>query len=153
MYFAKWVLPPVGFGSVAVYMFWKESQKAKPEFLILSLVLAFAAIIFIVVFKRRMWTLADEVLDGGTYLLVRFGTKEASINLSNITRVDSESQLGATTVRLRLATPCEFGSAISFLAKSTSRNPFALNGIAEDLIARVQGGSDDGRSNNRWRGP
>jgi hypothetical protein len=144
MYLAKWVFPPVIFVSVSVYILWKESQKANPEYVILFSALAVMAVIFVVVFRRRMWSLADDVLDGGTYLLVRFGTREASINLANITKVDVESQLGATTVRLRLATPCEFGGVVSFLAKSTSRNPFALNVIAEDLIARVNRGDGGG---------
>jgi len=139
MYLAKWALPPLVFVSISAYMLWKESQKVRPEYMILLSVLAVVAVIFVVVFRRRMWSLADEVLDGGTFLLVRFGTRQASINLRNITKVETENQLGATTVRLRLATPCEFGGVVSFLAKSTSRNPFAANQIAEDLIARVSG--------------
>ena len=137
MYLAKWVIPLLGFVSVSVYMLWKESQKAKPEYVILYVVLAIMAVVLVLVFKKRMWSLADEVLDGGTYLLVRFGSRESAISLSNIAKVDVDSQLGAATVRLRLATPCEFGEVVSFLAKSTSHNPFALNGIAENLIARV----------------
>jgi hypothetical protein len=144
MYLAKWVLPPLVFVSVSVYMVWKESQKAKPAYVILFVVLAVVAVIFVVIFRRRMWSLADDVLDGGTYLLVRFGSREASINLSNITDVDVDNQLGARTVRLRLATPCEFGGVVSFLAKSTSRNPFASNKIVEDLIARVSGAHGTG---------
>jgi hypothetical protein len=139
MYLAKWVVPLLVYVAVSADMLWKESQKTRPEYAILICVLAVVAVIFVVVFKRRMWSLADEVLDGGAFLLVRFGTRQVSINLGNITEVETDAQLGATTVRLRLATPCEFGGVISFLARSTSRNPFAPNPLVEDLIARVSG--------------
>jgi len=101
MYLAKWALPPLVFVSISAYMLWKESQKVRPEYMILLSVLAVVAVIFVVVFRRRMWSLADEVLDGGTFLLVRFGTRQASINLRNITKVETENQLGATAVRIR----------------------------------------------------
>jgi len=136
-YFLKWIAPVLVYCAISAYMLWKESRKESPQFTILIAVLAVVAIIFFVVFKRRMWSLADEVLDGGDYLVVRFGDQQQSISLANVTRVDAENQLGATTVRLRLSVPCEFGSVVSFMAKSTSRNPFALNAVAEDLIARV----------------
>lgn len=139
MPFAKWVLPPLVFVSISAYMFWKESQKSTPHFLILFVSLSILAVVFILVLRKRMWSLADEVLDGGAYLLVRFGSRQASINISDISDIHIEHQIGATTIRLRLATPCEFGEAVSFLAISSSRNPSAPNKIAEDLIARVQG--------------
>ena len=147
MYLAKWVLPAVVFVSVSVYMLWKERGKAKPGYLILSAALAVMAVVFVVMFKRRMWNLADDVLDGGTYLLVRFGAREASINLSDITNVEAENRLGATTVRLRLALVLRVWHRGIVPRESTSCNPFAVNRIAEDLIGRV-----GGRSNNRWKG-
>jgi len=125
------------FAGCAAYMFWKESHKGRHDYLMLTSVLAVAAIILFVVFKKRMWSLADEVLDGGTYFIVRSGARNVTINLENITNVEAEGGFGATTVRFRLAIPCELGDVVSFLAKSTSRNPFAVNTIVEDLMSRV----------------
>jgi hypothetical protein len=65
------------------------------------------------------------------------------MNISNLAKVDVENQLGATTVRLQLSVPCDFGSviAIAFLAKSASRIPFEPNAVAAKLTARVHTGA------------
>jgi hypothetical protein len=136
MSLAKWVLPTFAFGFVTVVMAFKEAHKVKPDFPVLVSVLAVLAVILVVVFKKSIWVLADEVLDGGDYLLVRFGKKQQHVSISNVANVDVENQLGATTVRLQLSVPCEFGSVITFLAKSTSRNPFQPSAVAADLAAR-----------------
>jgi len=141
MYLAKWVVPTVTFGFVTVVMAFKEAQKVKPNFPSLLLAFAVLVVVLIVVFKKSIWVLADEVLDGGDYLLVCFGKKQQHVNISNVAKVDAENQLGATTVRLRLSVPCDFGSEIAFLAKSTSRNPFQPNAVAEKLAARVRTGT------------
>jgi len=139
MYLAKWVLPTLAFIFVTVRMLESESKRARPQFAVLSAVIIGVGVIFVFVFKKRMWSLADEVLDGGDCLLVRFGQKQERVGLSNISDIHLESHLGATTVRLQLSAPSEFGAVISFLAKSESRNPFAANAVAEDLVARVRG--------------
>ena len=76
-------------------------REGQPGYLILSAALAVMAVVFVVMFKRRMWNLADDVLDGGTYLLVRFGAREASINLSDITNVEAEQVRGDDGFDLR----------------------------------------------------
>jgi hypothetical protein len=141
MYLAKWVVPTVVFSFITVMMVFKEAHKVKPNFPILLWALAVLAIVLIVVFKKSIWVLADEVLDGGDYLLVRFGKKQQHVNISNVAKVDVENQLGATTVRLQLSAPGDFGPVIAFLAKSTSRNPFQPNAVAAELAARVHTGA------------
>ena len=138
MHFAKWVFPALAFIFVTVWMFESESKKARPDFAVLSLVLIGVGVILIFVFKKRMWSLADEVLDGGDHLLVRFGRRQERVSLTNVSDIHLESQFGATTVRLQLSAPCMFGTVISFLARSGSRNPFAPNPIAADLMARIR---------------
>ena len=142
-YFTKWVLPVLLYLGTSGYMLWKESQKVAPDFVILYSVLLVVAVIFIIVFKKQIWSLADEVLDGGDHLIVRFGTKTQNIPFTNIIDANAVNRFGATTVTLRLSVPCDFGNKISFLAKSESRNPFASNPIAEGLLARIE--KNDGR--------
>ena len=127
------------FLGVAALHVLKEAQKSKPQYVILSVALLILAAIGFAVFKKRMWSLADDIVDCGDYLLVRFGEKEQPIYFSNITKVDVESHFGATTVRLRLSVPSQFGTVVSFLARQTSRNPFKPNAVAEELISRVNG--------------
>ena len=138
MYLAKWVLPPVLYLIVIAWMFVQEARKPAPHFWTLSIVLTVLAIIIAFQLKRRVWGHADEVLDGSDYLLIRFGARQQKVEFSNIVSVDVKPDLGATTVTLRLSVPCEFGTTISFLAASTSRNPLAANAIAEDLVARIR---------------
>jgi hypothetical protein len=118
----------------------REASKAQPHFATLAAVLVIFAVILLIVFTRMrrelgLVGLADEVLDGGDYLVVRFGKKRRQISMSNVADVAVERGIG-TTVRLRLSTPCEFGTVISFLA--SYRNPSEPNQVAEDLIARVR---------------
>jgi hypothetical protein len=50
-------------------MLWKESQKSKPQYVIPGLTLLILAGIGFAVFKKRMWSLADDIVDSGDYLL------------------------------------------------------------------------------------
>src|ERR1700674_2583324 len=53
--------------------------------------------------KRTIWLLADEVLDGGDYLLVRNHTVEEHVSLTNIMNVSTTSRFGSyTKITLRL---------------------------------------------------
>lgn len=136
MYLAKWVLPPIGLVVVTAMMFEKEVHKAHPHFMILTAAMIVVVIICAAVFRRCIWSLADEVTDGSEHLLVRFGSRRAQIKVSDVLGIDVDGELGATTIHLRLAVPCELGNRISFLARQTSRNPFAPNLVAQELVAR-----------------
>src|SRR6516164_3735521 len=45
--------------------------------------------VFVVLFRKLLWDLMDEVYDGGDYLLVKNGGKEDRIALSNIMNVSA----------------------------------------------------------------
>src|SRR5689334_14845838 len=102
MYLAKWLGPIVIFGSIAAWTLIDERTKEKPEFATQIVALCFLAVILAVILKKRMWILADEVLDGGEYLLIRFGKRQERVNISDIVNVEATNQLGATTVKLHL---------------------------------------------------
>lgn len=90
-------------------------------------------------FRKLFWGLADQVQDGGTYLLVRRGHIEQRVLLSNILNVSMSQFTNPRRLTLRLRTPCEFGDEIAFIPKSSGwqLNPFARNPVAEDLLRRV----------------
>jgi hypothetical protein len=88
--------------------------------------------------KKLLWDLADEVLDGGDFLIVRTRNQEERVPLSNIMNVSTSILVNPPRVTLRLISPGKFGNEISFSpATPFSFNLFARNVVAEDLIIRV----------------
>src|SRR6185312_12333110 len=133
----KYALPCVMYVVVCAWMLSDESKKPHPDYPTLAITLVIGGVIMAAVFKRRMWSLADDVLDGGDHLIIRRGTREARIELANVSEVSVDSGPPAK-VTLQLKLPSEFGAKISFLPNPTSRNPLATSSIAEDLVQRVR---------------
>lgn len=133
----KYALPAVMYAAVCAWMLSDESKKPHRDYPTLAITLAILGVILAVVFKRRMWGLADEVLDGGDYLVIRRGKREARVELANVSEVSVDSG-PPTKVTLQLRLPSEFGAKVTFLPNPTSRNPLATSAIAEDLARRVQ---------------
>jgi hypothetical protein len=133
----KYALPAVMYAAVCAWMLSDESKKPHPDYQMLAITLAIFGVILAVVFKRRMWGLADEVLDGGDYLVIRRGKREARVELTNVSDVCVNSG-PPTKVTLQLRLPSELGAKVSFLPNPTSRNPLATSSIPEDLVRRVQ---------------
>ncbi len=90
-------------------------------------------------FRKLLWGLADEVKDGGTFLLVRKGSIEDRVQLANVMNVSMSQFTNPKRLTLRLRMPGKFGDEIVFIPKMPSFqfNPFARNAIAENLIQRV----------------
>ena len=107
----------------------------QPQLFIMPLVML--PVLFIIM-RKLVWDLADEVYDGGDYLLVKNGGKEERIALSNIMNVSVTLMVNPPRITLRLATPGRFGKEISFTpVRPMTINPFAKNAVAENLIERV----------------
>jgi hypothetical protein len=105
------------------------------QFLLLPLIML---PVFFIIFRKLVWDLADEVYDGGDYLLVKSGGKEDRIPISNIMNVSSTLMVNPPRLTLRLVTPGKFGKEVTFSpARPFTLNPFARNEIAENLIERV----------------
>ena len=91
-----------------------------------------------IVMRKLVWDLADEVYDGGDYLLVKRGDEEERVPLSNVMNVSSSTMVNPPRITLRLAKPGKFGEevvfspVVSFSLIRSGRNP-----IAEDLIVRM----------------
>ena len=93
-------------------------------------------------FRKLVWDLADEVRDGGTFLLIRKGGLEERVLLSNVININVSQFSNPSRISLRLRTPGKMGDEVVFIPKTTFRlNPFARNALAEKLIRRV----DDAR--------
>lgn len=87
--------------------------------------------------KFLIFDLADEVYDGGEYLLFRFGKNEERIEFSNIKHLNF-MQTNPRRITLTLRTPCRRGEKVSFSpTQELTLNPFSGNPIADDLIDRI----------------
>ena len=95
-------------------------------------------IVGFVVYRNLVWDLADEVYDGGDYLLVKARGREERIPLSNIMNVSATTMVNPPRVTLRLVKEGALGKEVSFAPiKPFTLNAFARNAIAENLIERV----------------
>lgn len=88
------------------------------------------------IMKKTMWGLADEVVDAGDSLIVRFGHDQEQIPLSNIINVGYAPMVNPSRITLTLRAPCRFGQEISFYSRQTMRL-FAPNPVITELIQRI----------------
>lgn len=88
---------------------------------------------------RRVWALADDVYDCGSFLLVKSRGKEERIELSAVMSVSPTKPRNHPLITLSLTRPRLDGtSELTFFSRAAfTFNPFAKNEIAEDLIVRV----------------
>jgi hypothetical protein len=146
-FFVKKVFPAIWLGGVAMFFVTAvlsgNVRRDAPVMLIIPL----AMLVFgFFLFKKIVWDLADEVRDGGDFLIVRRGSVEERVQLSDIMNVGMSQFTNPPRLTLRLRKPGKFGDEIVFSPPRASMwNPFARNAIAEDLIQRV----DRARSGNR----
>ncbi|HMB43979.1 MAG TPA: hypothetical protein VKM00_08930 [Luteimonas sp.] len=129
------VLAVVVAALVATMVSKKEPLVHVMPFLIMPLIMMAVGIIL---FRTLLWDLADEVSDGGDYLLVRRRGIEDRVALSDIMNVGMSWSTRPPRLSLRLRKPGKFGDKIVFIPTSFfSLNPFARNPVEEDLIRRV----------------
>jgi len=95
--------------------------------------------VFYLIFRRLIFDLADEVVDEGDALRVRFGSEEERIPLSQIINVSYAGMTNPPRITLTLRQPGRFGRELSFspiqrLGQSLSgKNP-----LVSELIERVE---------------
>ncbi|HEY1141316.1 MAG TPA: hypothetical protein VGE88_14100 [Lysobacter sp.] len=137
-FFTKKVFPCLWFGivgAVLISMIVGGAWRRSPVVLLHPLLMAGIGYI---VFRKLIGGLADEVRDGGAFLLVRMGGVEERVQLSNVMNVDITQYQNPSRITLRLRTPGKLGDEVSFIPQSSFQlNPFARNRIAEALIQRV----------------
>ena len=142
-FFSKRVFPVFWIGFVVVFLGIGLATGAwarDPAFFVGPVLMI---VIGTIVFRMLLWNLADEVRDGGGFLVVRKGSVEERVPLSNIMNVSMSQFTNPRRLSLRLRTPGKFGDEVVFIPRQPvfQFNPFARNAIAESLIRRV----DDAR--------
>jgi hypothetical protein len=138
-FYFKRIFPVIWFGFLVFFLVTGATHGAweqDPVFFIMPVVMAIFGIIF---FRVLLWSLVDEVRDGGAFLLVRKGSVEQRIPLSDIVNVSISQFVNPRRLSLRLRTRGKFGDEIVFLPKQPGLqfNPLARNPVAESLIKRV----------------
>jgi hypothetical protein len=146
-FFLKKIFPVIWLGVIlsvlAPALMLGALEKAGPIILIGPI---FMVGIGAIVYRKLIFDLADEVHDGGDFLKVRKGSEEETIPLANIMNVSATTMINPPRITLKLLKPGRFGDEVSFSpVKPFSFNAFARNGIAEDLIVRVDAARRLGR--------
>jgi hypothetical protein len=137
--FYKYVFPFIWFGVLAVVIAVGLISGAIHHAPMLLTVPCLMVVFGYFLFKRLLWVLADEVRDGGDYLVVKNHGEEITVCLSNIMNVGATTNMNPPQVTLRLVQPTKFGNEVIFspVRGGFSLNPFRKNAIVEDLIVRV----------------
>ena len=137
-FFNKRVFPVIRFGFVAIAFFGPllgRKDKGGPPAGFLFVPIVMAAFGYFMM-KKLVFDLADEVFDDGNTLVVRFGSEEERIPLSEIINISYTNMSNPSRVTLTLRTPDRFGKELSF-SPPQSFVPFAKSPIAADLIERA----------------
>lgn len=130
----KWLFPIFWFGILAlVTITILAAGHTHPAVLVMPLVMA---VFGYFIMKKFVWDLADEVFDGGDFLLVRKGNLEQKIYLSDIVNIEHLGLSSPPRVTIMCRTPGLLGTEVAFIAPS-SFNPFKKPKLVEELIERV----------------
>jgi len=140
-FFYKRLLPFLGLGFLAAFtgisLYTRRDVHIESSWVFLVFPVMVAGIGFQLL-KKLVWDLADEVYDGGDYLLVKMRGEEERVALANIMNVSAATTSNPLRITLRLIKPGRFGPEITFAPHTPlSFNRFAKNVIAEDLIVRA----------------
>lgn len=95
-------------------------------------------VIFYLVLRRLVFDLADEVVDEGDALRVRFGEEEERIPLAEIINVSYAGITNPPRITLTLRSAGRFGREVTFSPQQGFLSPlFRPNPLVSDLIERV----------------
>ncbi|TDK59281.1 hypothetical protein [Sapientia aquatica] len=136
--FYKRIFPIFWFGFLAFFMyaglFENHSGSSNPlPFLVIPIVMAAFGYLFM---KKLVFDLADEVLDEGDHLLIRFANDQVEVKLANIINVSYMSMMNPPRVTLTLRESCRFGKEVSFSPPFRWFNFFS-NPVISELIERI----------------
>lgn len=136
-YFVKRIFPALWFAFVVVFAVLAAGGRGRDDVLFYFVPLLMAAV-GVIVMRKLVWDLADDVRDGGSYLLVRRGAVEERVELSDITAVDLR-RTNPPRLTLRLRRAGLLGPDVVFMPKAPPfrLNWFAPNAVAERLTERV----------------
>jgi hypothetical protein len=137
-WFYKYAFPAFWFGFIAVFVVVAVASGAVGKSWMFILMPCILAVVGGLMFRRLIWDLADEVDDGGDFLLVKWRGYAERIPLSNIMNVSATMMMNPPRIVLRLVRPAPFGAEVAFSPiRPFTLNPFAKSAIAEDLTTRA----------------
>jgi hypothetical protein len=97
-----------------------------------------AGLCALALYRARIHSLADQVLDCGEYLEVRRGQVQENIPFANIRQVHLTSLGALCRLSLRLTAPTRFGEQVEFMPEAHLwSNPNEMQRLAEALTARA----------------
>ena len=135
-FWSKWALPYAITLPVLVWSLYGESSKPKPDYISAGLALLALCVILFFVIKRQSRQLPDEILDGGTFLRVTFGSTTEDIAISDIASIEAQTIVRLTRIVLYLQKPSAFGDAIAFYPVQR-RDSSGRNEVAVSLEGRI----------------
>ncbi len=136
--FHKRVVPVLWAGVLAVLLATSIASREPAAIVMAGVGLAVIGGLALVILKRLVWDLADEVQDYGDYLVVRRGDEEERIPLANIVKVDGTRFVNPPRVTLCVAPATRFGEEIAFMPVMKFKfNPVAKDAIVTELSGRV----------------
>lgn len=138
-FFLKRVFPFLWFGTLALVLLapFLATRDRRPFPYAVLLMPLFMAVIGIIVMKKLVFDLVDEVWDCGDALVVKDKGWEERIELTNIINVSSSLYTNPQRITLTLRDPCRFGKEVTFCPPATYI-PFSRPRIASDLIERIE---------------
>jgi hypothetical protein len=138
VFYLKRVFPVIWFGFLAIFIAKALTGRAAAQGPLLPFIMVAVAMALFgfVLLRKFVYDLADEVTDGGDFLVVRFGDVEDRIALSNIINVSYTMMMNPPRVTLSLRQPCRFGKKVSF-SPPRRWSPFSNSPIITDLIERI----------------
>lgn len=140
-FFQKRVLPPLLFcvlalGVILPLTLTRGSPHA-PPWPVFAAPLAVMVIIYVVL-RKLVFDLADEVVDEGDALRVRFGEEEERIPLAEIINVSYSGITNPPRITLTLRAAGRFGREVTFSPRQGFLSPlFRPNPLVNELIERV----------------
>lgn len=141
-FFLKKVLPGlllgvVALGTVAPLLGLTRGARNAALWPALVIPLVVGVIIYVVL-RRLVFDLADEVVDVGDALLVRFGEEQERIPLGEIINVSYAGITNPPRVTLTRRSAGRFGREVSFSPQQSFLSPlFRPNPLINELIERV----------------
>ena len=140
-FFVKRVFPVLWFGIIAVGLIAalaaaRAGKAVPPPVFIVPLLML---VIGYALMRTLVFDLADEVLDEGDALRVRFGHEEERIALGDIINVSYAGLTNPPRVTLTLRHPGRFGKEVTFSPRQSFLSPFfKRNPLIAELIERVE---------------
>jgi hypothetical protein len=137
-FFYKRIFPFAWFGFLLVFaaIATLSSGATNPSLPLFLIGPAAMTIVGYFIMKKLVFDLVDEVIDAGDALLIKNGTQQEHIALSDITNVNYSPLVNPPRVTLSLRRPSSFGDKVTFCAP-VRFIPFTTSPIIDDLIERI----------------